>query len=337
MTHNWTASELTYGDSLKINFTASSLAYNNGTYLIYSDDNFGTPDFFTTTDILNPKWVKVATPPDTNKSLKNVVLTSIDNYFLVVAVRKTLENTQLVAFKSQNGTEWEEVYHLDNYPSESAPVTITIVSGRLVVCDTGCIYFAYLDGTSWTKTSLPSGYENSIVLGAASYYGKIYFLMRTGEVSHVAITTDGIIFSVVEVPWNALSFAISDNGDQIVVSTRINNQCCLVYFSDDIMKYNAKKLQAHRVQPNEFSTVFDMIWADNKWVFVGSVEFQNVGNMTFSVSGFVYQSNGSLDIDTEIESDTINAIQLNRVIYDGTEFITYGKAFPNTEKCIYIS
>jgi hypothetical protein len=261
------------------------------------------------------------------------VLIAVNDYFLVAANKEINDTNQMIVFKSLDGETWEEVFHAE----ATIPKAITIVSGKIAVCATGCVFLADINGANWTKLPLPKEYELAQVISSASTTGTFYFLIKLTDKTMLATTTDGITVSVIDTPWTTESYTMHDNGNQLIVSSRVENQACLVYFSDDITEYKTKLVPISQIESKDFSTVYDIMWHENQWIFACSTEFNNVSGMTFSKAGYVYRCEGELSDISLLEADTITARQLSAIRHADEVLVAYGNAFPTVENFIYLA
>jgi hypothetical protein len=320
-----------YGEPITIN----ELAYADGTYLAHSEKHPNGRYCFKTHIISKDlkSWENVpGKSPFVN--IKNVKLFTVNEQLTAVASCKMAEGNKLVAMQSLDGVEWTETFRSIDVSEGYQPITVTQIQGRHIVGCVGSILITS-NGVVWNKSTFPTGYETAKVVGSAECKGTFYFLAKMDDRSVIAKTINGETFTMLEIPWSMESITMAGNGEQVVVSCRLAGVACLVYFSDDIKSYKTHILPNNRKNPSHLITVYDMIYFDNQWLFVGSNEFYNVGGMRFSIESFVLHTDGNLTTSTMFTKDITDAKQLEKIRILNNKLVIFGESFPHPASCIY--
>jgi hypothetical protein len=267
--------------------------------------------------------------------MKNVKLLTVQDYFIAIATSQEIGGKRLVVMRSDNGFEWSEVYRTPDYSEGYQPVSHTQMQGRAIVGGAYGYILLTSNGTQWKKSSFPDGYEIARVVGSAECNGKFYFLAKMNDKPVIAVTTDGDNFAMLEIPWNMECITMSGNGEQVVVSCRLAGVACVVYFTDDINDYKTHILPLNKKDSSHFITVYDMLYYNNQWLFVGSSEFYNNAGMKFSIEGFVLRCDDNLSPSSKFTKDNTDAKQLEKIRILNENLVVFGKSFPNPDSCIY--
>lgn len=328
----WVRSPVIYGEPIVIN----ELAYANGTYLAHSENHPNGMDTFKTNIISEnlTNWMHV-TSQSPFLNIKNVKLLTVNDSFIAIATSQEIAGKKLVVMRSENGFEWTEVYRTSDYSEGYQPVSHTQIQGRAIVGGAYGYILLTSNGTQWKKSAFPEGYEIARVVGSAECNGSFYFLAKMNDKPIIAKTTDGDNFEMIEIPWNMECITMAGNGSQVVVSCRLAGVACLVYFSDDIKEYKTHILPINKKDPGNFITVYDMVYFNNQWIFVGASEFYNNSGMKFSIEGFVLRTDENLTVSSKFSKDTTDAKQLEKIRILNNNLVVFGDSFPNPDSCIY--
>lgn len=331
--NTWVRSPLIYGEPIIIN----EIAYANGTYLAHSENHPNGLDPFKTNIISDNlhNWMHT-TSQSPFVSMKNVKLLTVDDYFIAIATSQEIAGKKLVVLRSDNGFEWSEVYRTDDYSEGYQPVSHTQMQGRAIVGGAYGYILLTSNGTQWKKSSFPDGYEIARVVGSAECNGAFYFLAKMNDRPIIAKTTNGDDFEMIEIPWKMECITMAGNGSQILISCRMHGVACVVSFSDDINEYKTHILPLNKQDKTDFITVYDMLWFDNQWIFVGSKEFYNSSGMKFSKQGFVLRTTGSLTGIPKFTHDKIDTKQLEKIRVLNNNLVVFGESFPNPDSCIFL-
>lgn len=329
---SWVRSPLMYGEPIVIN----ELAYANGSYLAHSENHPNGLDTFKTNIISDNlmNWMHV-TSQSPFLNVKNVKLLTVDDHFIAIATSQEIAGKKLVAMRSSNGFEWEEVYRTTDYSEGYLPISLSNMQGRAIVGGAYGYILISSNGIHWKKSAFPDGYEIARVVGSAECNGTFYFLAKMNDRPIIAKTTNGDDFEMIEIPWGMECITMAGNGTQVVVSCRLAGIACMVYFSDDINAYKTHILPVNKQDKEDFITVYDMLWFDNQWMFVGSKEFYNSGGMKFSKQGFVIRSDGALDKSSKFSFDTIDTKQVEKISVLNNNLVVFGNSFPNPDSCFF--
>jgi len=333
LSNTWVRSPVMYGEPIIIN----ELAYANGTYLAHSENHPNGMDTFKTSIISDnlTNWMHV-TSQSPFVSMKNVKLLTVEDHFIAIATSQEIAGKKLVVMRSDNGFEWQEVYRTEDYSEGYQPVSHSNIQGRAIVGGAYGYILITGNGTVWKKSSFPDGYEIARVVGSAECNGVFYFLAKMNDRPIIAKTTDGNTFEMIEIPWEMECITMAGNGSQIVVSCRLAGVACVVYFSDDISEYKTCMLPLNRQLKEDFITVYDMLWFDNQWIFVGSKEFYNNGGLKFSKEGFVIRTDGPINSTSKFTPDKIDTKQVEKIRVLNNNLVVFGESFPNPDSCIFL-
>lgn len=325
----WTQTNSLYYDPISIN----ELAYINGTYVALPDSH---PDFtstFTTfflSEDLN-NWRKVIQGNGLRFEVEHVKIIQHEDYLFAVGLKVADTGNKFVSFISTNGTKWELIYE-----SEVNPVKILNTSyhnGQHIVCCVGFIFVSG-DGKTWNVLKLPQEHSSARVLGMAMTNDTFYCLLNSSGKSYIASTVDGTEFTVRTTPWLMESISLAGNGEQILVSARIKNKACVIYFSDDVDAYDIQSIPETPYDDN-FLTVVDMKYINGEWIFACVREYYNRNKLKFSIHGFIFRNQGSLSVDSTLTKDMIASRNITTVKFVNNQYIAFGKVFPNLDNCLY--
>jgi hypothetical protein len=328
----WRPTNQLYGQPMGI----SELAYCNGIYLAHTDEHPDGSECFKTNIISTDfeYWQHRPSSPDYQHKLSDVKITSTDDKFIAVASRTTDTGKKFIAYNSTNGFDWLSFYESDDESDNYIPLSISVVTSRIVIGCSG-VMFTTSDGLSWSKLTLPEEFSKADILGSAVAGEFFYFLLKQDNKSYIASTTNGVDFDVNIVPWGMETVAIAGNGSQVVLSGRTNKHACLIFFSDSIDSYSLKSIPIELVD-DCFSTIYDMLWHDNQWIFVGAREFYTSSKLKFSNGGYVFRVKGNLSEDSDLIQDTISTRSLNKVTVVNNKLVVYGLAVPTADNCLYM-